>query len=138
MGKTVETESEEFADALFSAGTYCSAVCDLCGRTHFCNEDYGEWTDELDDKTYFNKLMAGLESEPDKYVICDYTIRFGTFDGKHVVEACPCGKLKTYEDWLWQRRDMILEYLTSRYQKMNKECQMFGKKVTETNEAKNA
>lgn len=134
MGNKKE-ESKEFADAIFGAGTYCSVVCGFCGHTHFCNEEYGEWGEE-DGAALYRSLVAGAEKEPDKYTECDYTIRFGVFDGKTAVEGCPCGKLKMYEDWIWDRRYSILNYLTARYKLKKVEIDGLRDKITKANEAK--
>ncbi len=125
-------ESIEFADALFSAGTYCSVTCDFCGRIHFCSESYGEWTDEEDDKKHFDALVKGCEEEPDGYVECDYTIRFGVIDGKTGVEGCPCGELKKYEDWIWNHRFVILDYLGNRHRSQKLDVDYLGKQLKDT------
>ena len=57
-------------------------------------------------------------------------------DSKTAVEGCPCGKLKTYEDWIWNRRDMILNYISSRYKNEKAESDSLGKKILTVTENK--
>ena len=119
------SESKEFADAFFGGGTYCSVICD-CGRLYFCNEDYGEWDTET---TEYEELRALAEKDSKKYIMCDYTIRFGCLDGKTFVESCECGELRRYEDWIWERRHLILSYLTAKYEVQKKEINKLGENV---------
>ncbi len=121
-------ESKEFADAIFGGGTYSSVVCDFCGRTHFCDDSYGVWEDG-DDKAFYKQLEALSVKEPDKYIICDYTIRHGVFDGKTAIEGCPCGMLKTYEDFIWNHKYQIMEYLVARYKNQKNAVARFGERI---------
>lgn len=80
-------------------------VCRSGGPSH---GDYEEG--ELD------RLLAKQSKEPEKYIgdAQSDSIGWGLIDGKQAVFACPCGKLRRYEDWIWNHRAIIYLYLRGR------------------------
>ena len=130
-----ETESKEFADAFFSAGTYHSVDC-TCGRTYFCTSEYGVWNETEEDEDLLENLKGLSESEPKKFIECDYTIRWGVIDNKNVVEGCECGTLRKYEDWIWGHRYLILEYLKNRQNAHKAENDMLTTSINSAEEDK--
>ena len=68
-------------------------------------------------------LQEAKKKEPDKYIDCGDMIEIGYIEGKKVVPDCPCGKLKKYEDWIWNHSDLIAKYLVLRAEKEAKEAQ---------------
>jgi len=116
--------SEEFMLALedtFHSGTVM-ADCDLCGRTTYHHKEY-EWAFEGDDDEDEKAFLENAEKYPEWYVCVDYSIPFGTFDGKQVVIGCPCNGLRKYENLFWRHSYTILKYLKNRTEKDLKDAQ---------------
>ena len=106
-----DAPSEEFEHAVcLEALTVID--CQLCGRVHFaCGPNHGDYEPgELD------RLLAKQSKEPEKYVgdAQSDSIGWGLIDGKQAVFACPCRKLRRYEDWIWDHREIIVTYLRAR------------------------
>lgn len=102
--------TEEFDHAFIDGGS-CWLSCE-CGRTHFSSQDRVGFSD---DQAELEKLLKNAESNPDKYVDHgDESVAMGYIDGHHLVLGCPCGELAKYEDFIWNNRRRILEYLKTR------------------------
>lgn len=97
--------SIEFIRAFTMGGT-CSAVCTLCGKQHFTTEE-----SDFEDGEY-ERLLAKLDEEPDKYMQHDVTsLCLITIGGEQIIADCDCGKAKRYEDFVWDNRMQIIDYL---------------------------
>jgi len=110
--------SEEFWNALISSGRNV-IDCTFCGRTHYV-EDPGSDYDEGELK----RLNARNKKNPDKVVFHqgDISVSWGNLDGKQAVYGCPCNSVRKYEDFIWDNRYLIANYLTARALKMKKEA----------------
>jgi len=42
-------------------------------------------------------------------------------DGKQAVYGCSCNEARKYEDFIWNHRHIIADYLEARVSKMNKQ-----------------
>lgn len=101
--------SELFMDLVCNMSTP-SIECQLCGRCHFAT---GSQSDLFDDN--IQNLRKKAAESPDKYVEChDDSVAFGHIEGRQVVWNCPCGKLARYETWIWEHRELILDYIRAR------------------------
>ena len=100
--------SELFVRAFSNCGTICG-TCD-CGVTHFaafCPEDF--------DPQELQSLRDKSRLQPDKFKEHDCSsLVVVHIDGKQFVDGCACGKLRVYEDWIWNYRDQIAQYLMTR------------------------
>jgi len=104
--KPLEEPSEWFKDAVIDSGSRV-VTCDFCGRTYFAGDEPYE-DDELE------ILRKKAAAEPDKYIeVCGYE-RWGMVNGNHAVGNCPCHGLRPYEDFIWDHRYMIVDYLVER------------------------
>ena len=123
--------SPEFEMAVGHAGT-ASILCELCGRTNFCEGDWQHFEEgELE------KLRQNAEEKPDEYfehVDCD-SISWGTIDGKQAVIGCPCNKLYLYEKLLWNSRYIIADYFGAVAEKLKKETQQVEEIAQKTSKA---
>jgi hypothetical protein len=106
--KAPELPSDDFMDAVRDGSTLVS-TCELCGRECFeDNEHAGDW-----EPSELETLRKGAKEQPDKYIPMG-RVEIGNIAGKHVVVNCPCGKLKSYEDFFWSHRHMIARYISAR------------------------
>lgn len=106
--------SEWFIDALPGGGgssVYCN-----CGRQHYAPENLLDSDDEND---YAHMLADALEEkqkDPDGVIIHTETefVYAKDIDNKTFVVDCPCNGLRKYEDWIWNHKDLIRDYLKDR------------------------
>lgn len=85
--------------------------CELCDRVHFASASPGFF-----DKGELEELLEKKKAAPDKYIEdtgSDY-ISYGHIDGKQAVIGCPCNGLTRYEEFIFQNRHMIVDYLNRR------------------------
>ncbi len=110
MGKDKQLPplSDEFKEAMCEMSSL-SVDCQLCGRTHFTDAEPHHF-----DEGELEQLMRQYEEDPDKYVLHDDTVKWGTIDGKQAVIDCQCNNLVKYECFIWQHRYVIGEYLLER------------------------
>ena len=101
--------SNEFVRAV---GSDCSVVadCELCGRTHFCNDQFAGY----DDDDELEKLLEKHKENPDKFVAQAGSIGYGTINGKQAVMNCQCNRLREFEDWIWLHRHIVARYVEAR------------------------
>jgi hypothetical protein len=112
-GRNLQPPSEEFIQSIIHSGSI-DVDCELCGRYHFGNdkvaidEEYGDGE--------FEKLIKKQEENPDKFVFHhdEDMVRWGTIDGKQAVANCICNQLSKYENFIWNNRDLIINYLADR------------------------
>jgi hypothetical protein len=97
--------SEEFWDAVISGGGL-NADCDLCGRVHFVDHGVNYEEGELEG------LFESQKQEPEKYISHDIEdVHFGSLGGKSLVYECDCGRAVEYEQFIWNSRSVIANYL---------------------------
>jgi hypothetical protein len=102
--------SEYFLRAFDSHGSGLRRTCDGCGRQHYCSEagfDFEEG--ELEE------LQGRSEKEPDRCIDhYDCSVSAIELGGKDYVIDCPCNGIARYEDFIWENRLMISDYLRRR------------------------
>jgi len=113
----LEKASEVFWDAIINAGSLV-ITCEFCGRTYFGSYSEG-WYDEGE----LEDLRASAKKEPDKYIELYDTdsISWGYIDGRQAVYSCACNNVVKYENWIWQHRHLISQYLNKRVKKMKED-----------------
>lgn len=101
--------SDEFQRAFIFSGSV-QVECDFCGRTHFAKrEDAGWEAGELE------QMLEKERENPGQVMGWDCTsIGRGTIDGQEFAECCPCREIRRYEDWVWEHRHEILNYVLTR------------------------
>ncbi len=102
--------SEHFNRAIISSSSI-SIDCPFCGRVHYASfNNEGNFEEgELED------LRKKAKKEPKKYIEHDYSsIEWGYLDGKQYVVDCECNGARRYEDFIWNHRYLILNYLDRR------------------------
>ena len=106
--------SEIFVSAL-SGGGGSSIYCN-CGRIHYapCNLLHSD--DESDYQNMLDDVEAEKKENPDGVIINyeDSFVRGRDIDGRTFVDGCPCNGLRKYEDWIWNHRNAIRDYLKAR------------------------
>ena len=108
--------SEMFWDAIIGAGSLV-ITCEFCGRTYF-----GTYSEGWYDKGELEDLRARAKKEPDKYIeLCATdSISWGYIDGRQAVYECACNNVVKYENWIWQHRHLIAQYLMRRVKEMKR------------------
>ncbi|HEG43771.1 MAG TPA: hypothetical protein ENH94_06975 [Phycisphaerales bacterium] len=128
--------SEEFNKVLTYTGTYISATCEFCGRVHFFSGDMSGWDEYVDGRGQLEVLQKKAEAELGKYIDWgNVSVAFGHIYGKQYVVGCPCNKLYKYEEFIWDHREMIMEYYKLRYATMQKDAQLLGEQIKEATES---
>lgn len=111
--------SDEFMDAFASAGSLVTE-CDWCERIHFCTGGLGDYEEgELEE------LRANAGKNSDKYIEhgdCD-SISHGYLAGRRYVYSCPCNAVRGYEDFIWNERRRIMDYLRIRFVKIREQVE---------------
>lgn len=107
-----------FVDSLYGGGSHFM-VCGYCGREHYCPDSYVVLNDDDPDHPYENYLtdvLAAKEKDPDGIVIHydDDYVRAKDLNGMAFVIDCPCNGLYIYEQFIWQDKDSIRNYLKNR------------------------
>jgi hypothetical protein len=109
--------SEHFIRTFTMGGTPV-ATCGFCGRVNFATGD-----PSLYDESELERLLEKQQQEPERYVSHgDDSVSHGEIAGRALVEGCPCNLATTYEDFIWDNRHRILEYLTKRSTAERKEA----------------
>lgn len=122
--------SDLFLNAFSNIATI-SATCD-CGVTIFCSyANEGNFEEgELDG------LRARAIKQPKKYLEMNCSsVRVYHFGDRQFVEGCPCGALRCYEEFFWDWRHSIIEYLTHNIRKQHEVAKAAMEKIEELNEA---
>lgn len=104
--------SDMFLDAMFGTGIGSDDLtCDFCKKNHLCPD-----TRYSDSDTWKEYCETEMAKNPDKVVLhygCDaVTGRY--MDNKLFVIGCDCNGLARYENFIWQHRDTIRNYLKLR------------------------
>jgi len=100
--------SQTFINVVADGAGSIVGDCELCGRTYFDPCDGGYEDGELEE------LERKAKKEPDKYVPCDGGVSLGSIAGNQVVLDCDCPGLANYENFIWNDRFKIAEYLKAR------------------------
>lgn len=105
--ETPTAPSEQFEAAFGGVG--CLVVdCGFCNRTHFAtyNRDGGYDPGEKE------ALLAEQEKAPDGYISHDYSsVGVGYISGVQYVHGCPCNQARKYEEFIWDHKAKIVDYL---------------------------
>jgi hypothetical protein len=106
--------SEMFVEALKGGGS--SSIYCACGRMHYAPSNLYDSDDEDDYTNMLNDALAEQKKDPDGVVINyeDDFIYCKDIDGNTFVVDCPCNGLRKYEDFIWNNRDSIRDYLKVR------------------------
>jgi hypothetical protein len=100
--------SDEFVTVVTAGGGIVN-TCELCGRECFEDDAHaGDW-----EPGELEALREKAKNDPEKYIPMD-TVRTGYFDGKQVVTNCPCNLLRPFENWIWQHRHIIADFVQRR------------------------
>lgn len=106
--------SRMFLKSLRGGGA--SSVHCNCGRTHYAPSNLYN----SDDKEDYDNMLKDCLEEQRKYpegVVIDYEndfIEAKDIDGRTFVVDCPCNGLRKYEEWIWNNRHIIRDYLKLR------------------------
>ncbi len=106
------------------------ATCEFCGITYF-EDNEREWDWE---KGQLEELRERSKTNPSTCVSVDY-VGWGYIDDKQFVADCPCNAASKYENFIWNHRDLIRDYLTARAQKQLIEAQDDSKLTKQVSEA---
>lgn len=109
-----EQESELFIEVFRDRVWGITRTCD-CGRTHYDVENVHDYEDgELE------QLEEKTKKEPDAYLPCNGSV--GTLTIDHTVINCPCGRAKSYEDFIVDNQAGIAHYLNRRAEMLREEA----------------
>jgi len=101
--------SEHFYKAFQYGGT-TSALCEGCGKVHFCTHDEGCY-----EPGELEVLRIRQEEDPGKYIEHDYSsLDMYWVNGKQCVVGCSCLYGANVEAWIWQNRKEVIDYYKSR------------------------
>lgn len=110
--KTLPTFSKERLSDLFTSCCFCDSSvvidCEHCGRTLFDSTGQDMEEGEL------NKLLKKQKRHPQKYISVNGRVSWRYIENKQTVTDCPCGKMASYEKFIWDNRYLILGYLNQR------------------------
>lgn len=122
----------ELMERVIRSGGSLVADCKLCGRTHFATMEANVY-----DAGELEALRTKAKAEPDKYIEDPSydSIPWGRIDGKQAVLGCPCNGLRHYEDFIWQNRHVILDYLERRAAERMRAARADTEAVTRAHEA---
>lgn len=91
-------------------------TCDFCGRLHLCpDNEYSDRDDE--DRASFREFCESEKAKnPDGVILHPGidSITGHTIDGRLYVDDCPCNSLYKYEQFIWNERNTIRNYLKVR------------------------
>ncbi len=117
--------SKLFEDIFTDCGSVVK-TCEFCGVTHFSADDLGGYDgDEL------SLLEEMGKEEPGKYKSRDCSIGSGFIGGKQFVWQCGCNGTQKYEDFIWENRKRISEYIKRRLENKINEIEEILKNLEE-------
>ncbi len=106
--------SEMFLQACRGGGA--SHISCNCGRMHYAPMNLYYSDDETDYQCMLDNALEEQKANPDG-VIINYTDDFisaSDIDGRTFVDDCPCNGLYRYEQWIWNNKNTIRDYLKAR------------------------
>jgi len=98
-----------------------------CGITFFsgCSESHF-------DEGEYEGLCSKMKAQPDKYIETDLSsVSYVSFGGNDYVVVCECGGLAKYENFIWKRRDEIIDYMKNRITNEYKLAKLANEKMNE-------
>lgn len=112
--------SSLFEDILVDSGTIV-ATCEFCGRTHFATASEGHF-----DEGELEGLREKALKNPEMYFeYPEYdSISYGHIAGNQAVVPCDCNHLRKYENFIWEHRGLITQYLIKRTEQERKDAEM--------------
>ena len=118
--KNEKKPSEMFVDALRGGGA--SSIYCNCGRMHYAPENLLDSEDETDYPNMLADVTAEKEKDPDGTIIHTDTdfVLAKDIGGRTFVVDCPCNGLTQYEDFIWENRNSIRDYLKVRIDQEHK------------------
>lgn len=110
--------SKLFDTAFFSGVSSGSPYqrCGFCGITHVANL---EALDEEEEK----ELRAEIKKNPEKFNVDEHYdfVSWAWFNGVECVRGCECNTLDKYEEFIWDHRTQIMNYIQARLLKARDE-----------------
>lgn len=109
--------SEMFLDSMQEGGVGSEElICDWCGRLHLCPDYESEYMDEGEQELHKAECERQYKENPDKVVLhYDADCIIGrNLNSKLFVIGCPCNGLTRYEIFIWEHRNTIRNYLSTR------------------------
>lgn len=109
----------EFASAIVQGGGLV-ATCDFCGRTYFATWNTDNYDDPDDDepngKGELERLRELARDPKNKYIEWGdvESITHGMLDGREYVYGCDCKAAQAYENFVWNHRYSIADFLKKR------------------------
>lgn len=112
--------SKVFLDSLSGGGSHYM-ICGNCGREHYCPDSSsiydGDGEDDKGDREYY--LQNALEQQKDdpEGVVIHYDVDCALtkdLGGIAFVLECPCNGLWKYENFIWNNKNEIRDYLKVR------------------------
>jgi len=129
--KKIQPPSETFERVIQRAGSLVQ-TCELCKRVHFATAEEGVFEKgELADLRAKAKARPGAYIEDGSYD----SVSWGTIDGQQAVIGCPCNGLRRYENFIWNNRFLIMEYLKQKAKDQLEEATRLAKDSAEAAEA---
>lgn len=118
--KKLKETSETFWDAIIHSSSLV-ILCEFCGRVHFATWSEGDY----DDGEELTDLKKRAKINPDRYIEDhEYSsIRWGYLDGKQIVYRCKCNSAARFENWIWDHRRLISDYLSARVKELEKKLE---------------
>lgn len=97
------------------------ATCGFCGRTHFATAHEGHF-----DEGELEGLREKAVKNPEMYLeYSEYdSISYGHIAGNQAVIPCDCNHLRKYENFIWEHRGLIIQYLIKRTEQERKDAEM--------------
>ena len=110
--------SDIFLDSLErQMGVGCDEMeCGYCGRMHYCPDNDFVDRDYEDQGDYLAHCLEEKRKDPEGVVIHYNTdgVSGRQLNGVNFVLECPCNGLYRYEQFIWQDRALIRDYLKAR------------------------
>ena len=116
MAGKLDKPSDEFLAALHDSSSLVSS-CEFCGRTYFVDNENEDW-----DEGELEGLRENARKNPDKYIATDEWVERGILNGKEYVLGCSCNGARVYENFIWDNRELISKYISSRAKKEQREA----------------
>lgn len=110
---TDKAPSDMFVNALSGFGVGSAVIeCGFCGREHLCPDSHYE----NDNDNWKENCEESYKENPDNVVLHYDTdsISAQEINGTMFVIGCPCNGLYRYEQFIWEERDTIRNYLKAR------------------------
>lgn len=106
--------SKMFVNSLTGGGA--SSIYCNCGRQHYAPGNLRDSDDPTDYDNMLEDALAEQVANPSGVVIHydDDFVYAKDIDNRTFVVDCPCNGLRKYEDWIWNNRNAIRDYIKHR------------------------